>query len=174
MLTIVLRLFYYRSDQVVLLRDLSGFHDLNCRPLRSTPIVSQIQIADALREALDNLFHWRGHIRAVSKHNVDIGLLQAAQRALQAFYDVLSAQATGVWLFTAGAEEDFGAEHVLISRPRELLQCLTHLDLTLSVGVYLCGVEEVDAIVPCALQAVFDHVTLLCAAVRQPSAKRKN
>ena len=36
---------------------------------------------------------------------------------------------------------------------------------------YLCGVEEVDAVVPSRLEAFFDDVTLLGAAIGQPAAE---
>ena len=69
------------------------------------------------------------------------------------------------------AEEDLGREHILVSRPRQLLQCLAHLDLALAVRVDLSGVEEVDAIIPRRLKAILHDVALLCASVREPSAE---
>jgi hypothetical protein len=157
-----------------LLGDLSSLHDLDGRPLRSSPIVCKVQIADDLSEALNNLLHGSADIRPVCEHNVHVRLLQPLQRALETLDNVLPAEAAGVGLLAAGTEEDLGAEHVFVTGPVELLKRLAHLDLTLAIGVDLGGVEEVDTVVPGSLQALLDNVAVLGATVGEPSTKRED
>lgn len=90
-----------RSNEVVLLGNLSGLHDLRSRPFTRAPIVGQVEVADALSETLDNLLHRRAHVRAMGKDNVNIVELQALERGLEAFADVLAGQTTGVRLLAA-------------------------------------------------------------------------
>jgi hypothetical protein len=158
-------------QQFLLLSDLGGLHDLNSRPLGSSPVVCKVQVADDLSEALDNLLHGSADIRPVCEHNVHVRLLQPLQRALETLDNVLPAEATGVGLLAACAEEDLGAEDVLVTRPVELLEGIAHLNLALTVGVHLRGVEEVDAVVPGGLHALLDNVAVLSAAVGEPATK---
>ena len=117
---VVLRLLRNGRDQVVLFSDLSCLHDLNRTPLRSAPVVSQVQVADALSETLDDLLHRSSNVWPVCKDNIDVRLLQALERALQPLDDMLSAEATSVRLLTASAEEDLGGKNVFVTRPCEL------------------------------------------------------
>jgi hypothetical protein len=114
-------------------------------------------------------------IWTMSKHYVDVWGLQALQTALEPFYDVLPGQASGIWLLATSAEKDLPTsvkyqnrgisinhlctQNVFVARPPELLQCLSHLNLRLTVGVDLRCVEEVDAIVPSCLKTVLDDGT---------------
>jgi hypothetical protein len=157
-----------------LLGNLGGLHDLDSRPLGSSPVVGKVQVADNLGEALDNLLHGSADIRPVCENNVHVWLLQPLQRALETLDNVLPAEAASVGLLAASAEEDLGGEHVLITRPVELLERLTHLDLALAVGVDLGGVEEVDTVVPGSLHALLDNVAVLGAAVGEPSSERED
>lgn len=157
-----------------LLSNLGSLHDLNSRPLGGTPVVGEVQVADDLSEALDDLLHRGADVRPVGQDDIHIRLLQPLQRALEALDDVLPAQAAGVGLLAAGAEEDLGAQHVLVARPVELLERVAHLHLALSVGVDLGGVEEVDAVVPGGLHALLDDRAVLRAAVGEPAAQRED
>lgn len=104
---VVLRLLSDWRDQVVLLSNLRRLHDLYGTPFRSAPVVCQVEVPDDLCEALNDLFHWCANIWAMSKHNIDVWLLHARQRALQPLDDVLSGETTSIWLFATSAEEDF-------------------------------------------------------------------
>jgi hypothetical protein len=42
----------------------------------------------------------------MGKHNVNIGLLQSFQTALETFDHMLPRQASSIWLFAASTEED--------------------------------------------------------------------
>lgn len=83
-------------------------------------------------------------------------------------------ETAGVGLLAAGAEENLGAEDVLVARPVELLERVAHLDLGLAIGVDLRRVEEVDTVVPSGLEALLDNITLLSAAVCEPTAEGKD
>jgi hypothetical protein len=168
---IVLRLLDYRSNEIVLLSNLGGLHDLNSGPLRGSPVVGKVEVADGLRETLDNLLHGSSGVGAVGKDNVDVGLLQPLQRALQSLDNVLPAQTAGVGLLASSTEEDFGRQNVLVSGPVELLQGLSHLHLGLTRGIGLGSVKGVDAMVPGSLQALLDNLTLLGSSVGEPSTK---
>ena len=161
----------YGKRQDSLLSDLGGLRDLNSRPLGSSPVVRKVQIADDLSEALNNLLHGSADIRPVCEHNVHVRLLQPLQRALETLDNVLPAEAAGVGLLAASAEEDLGAQDVLVTRPVELLEGIAHLNLALAVGVDLGSVEEVDAMVPGSLQALLDNVAVLGAAVGEPATE---
>lgn len=71
-------------------------------------------------------------------------------------------------------EEHFSDENVFIARPRQLLQALAHLDFTLAIGIRLCCVKGIDAILPGSLQAVLDGIALDCPAISQPTPERKS
>lgn len=89
-------------------------------------------------------------------------------------------------------EEDLGAEHILVSWPCELLECVTHLNLALSITVNFRSVKEVcrvpsqhsskwevvigltDSVVPRSFHAVLHVVALLGTTVREPSSEREN
>lgn len=43
-------------------------------------------------------------------------------------------------LFSRGAKEDFGGQHVFVTGPSELLERVAHLDLTLAAGIALGSV----------------------------------
>ncbi len=84
---------------------------------------------------------------------------------------------------------------IFVPRPRKLFQRITHLDLALPIRIdlsdfdsvprtnmvfpsgdggaksYLSGVECVDTMIPCCLQAVLDNITLLRPAVGEPAAE---
>ena len=62
-------------------------------------------------------------------------------------------------------------QNVLVTRPAQLLERITHLDLTLALGVHLSRIEEVDAITPSCLHALLDNVALLCSTVGEPSTQ---
>lgn len=157
-----------------LLGDLGGFHNLDSRPLGSSPVVGKVQVANDLGEALDDLLHGSADIGPVCKNNVHVGLLQSLQRALESLHDVLPAQATSVGLLAAGTEEDLCAQDVLVAGPVELLEGSAHLDLASTVGVDLGGVEEVDSMVPGSLHALLDNVAVLSATIGEPSAEGEN
>jgi len=144
---------------------------MDSRPLGSSPVVCKVQVADDLGEALNNLLHGSADIRPVCENNVHVRLLQPLQRALETLDNVLSAEATGVGLLTASAEEDLGAQNVLVTGPVELLEGIAHLNLALTVGVDLGGVEEVDAVVPGGLHALLDNVAVLGATIGEPATE---
>lgn len=154
-----------------LLGNLGSLHNLDSRPLGSSPVVGEVQVANDLGEALDNLLHGSANIRPVCKDNVHVGLLKPLQRALESLNDVLPAQATGVGLLATSTEEDLCAQDVLVTGPVELLEGVSHFDLTGAVGVDLGSVEEVDSVVPCGLHALLDNVAVLGAAVGEPAAE---
>jgi hypothetical protein len=154
-----------------LLGDLCGLHDLDSRPLGSSPVVRKVQVADDLGEALDNLLHRGADIRPVCEHDVHVRLLQPLKRALETLDNVLPAEAASVGLLATSAEEDLGAQDVLIARPVELLERSAHLDLTTAIGVDLGSVEEVDAVVPGSLHALLDNVAVLSATVGEPATE---
>lgn len=132
------------SYEVVLLGNLGGFHDLGGRPFAGSPVVCQVQVADALSEALYNLLHgctyiWtmrQNDVHITTKHVLDaaatcdvvlqryLRLLQALKRRLQTFDYVLLAETTCVWLFATCAEEYFGRENILVARPVQLFEGL--------------------------------------------------
>lgn len=172
--SVVLILLSDGSNEVVLLSDLSRLHNLSGRPLRRSPVIAEIKVPYTLRKALNDLLHRRADVRAMSEHDVHVRLLQAGQRALQALDDVLAGETAGVGLLAASAEEDLRGEHVLVTRPVELLERLSHFDFALAIGVDLGGVEEVDAVVPGSLKAVLDDLALLGAAVGEPAAERED
>ena len=94
-----------------------------------------------MRESLDNLLHRCSVIRAVSEDNVDVWLLESLERALESFTDVLLGETTGVGLLASSPKEDLGGKDVLIPGPAKLLEGLSHLLLTLTVGIDLSSVE---------------------------------
>lgn len=122
---VVLGLLDHRGDQVITLCDLSGFHDLGCAPFRRSPVVGEVHV-DALGKGFDNLLHGGGIVWSVSENladqikesrrsefsipvsedNVDVRLLKALERALQAFHDVLLRKTSSVRLLTTGTKED--------------------------------------------------------------------
>ena len=75
LITIVLRLLHDRGDQVVLLGDLCGFHDLDSGPLRSAPVVGEVEFTNALSECFHDFFHGCADIGTVSKDDVDVWCL---------------------------------------------------------------------------------------------------
>lgn len=138
---VVLRLLGDGGDQVVLLGKPGGLGDLLGAPLAGAPVVRQVEVADGLCEALDDLQEGRADIGAVGEDDVDVGGLQALQAGLEALDDVLPRQAAGVGLLATRAEEDLGDQDVLVAGPVELLEGGAHLDLAGTVGVDLGGVE---------------------------------
>lgn len=168
---VVLGLLDNRGDEVVSLGDLSGLGDLGSAPLGCSPVVGKVEVSDDLGETLNDLLERGGVVGSVGEDDVDIGLLETLQRALEALDDVLAAQASGVGLLAASAEEDLCGENVLVSGPVELLQGLSHLNLAGTVGVDLGGVKGVDSVIPGGLQAVLDDATLLGASIGQPSSQ---
>jgi hypothetical protein len=124
---IVLRLLSDGSDQVVLLGNLSGFHDLSSRPLGGTPyrqhsqqksplqergssltVVGQVEVTDRLGETLDNLLHGSCGVGTVSQDDINVVVVQSLEGALQALDDVLLGKTTSVGLLAASTEEDLG------------------------------------------------------------------
>ena len=77
---VVLRLLGHRRDQPVLIREQRRLRDLRRAPLRRAPVVRQVQVPDALREALDDLPHRRRGVRPMRHHHVHVRLLQPRQR----------------------------------------------------------------------------------------------
>lgn len=138
---IVLRLLGHGGNEVVLLGQTGSLHDLRGRPLTGSPVVGEVQVANSLCEAFDNLEHGRANIGAVSKDHVNIRGLQTGQARLEALNDVLAGQTASVGLLATSAKEDLGDEDVLITGPVELLQGIAHLDLASTVGVNLSSVK---------------------------------
>ena len=134
---VVLRLLGDGGDEVVLLRDLGGLHDLHGGPFARAPVVCQVQVPDGLREAFHDLLHGCSVVGPVRENHVDVWLLQSCQRALQSFDDVFLGEAAGIRFLTAGAEEDFGDEDVFVAGPGEFFECGTHFDFALPIGVDL-------------------------------------
>ena len=106
--------------------------------------------------------------------DINVRLLQALERVLKTLDDVLAGETASVGLLATSAEEDLGRDHVLVTRPCELLERLTHLNLALAVGVRLGSVEEVDAVAPRRLEAVLDDLALLRATVCEPASERED
>ena len=171
---VVLWLFSDGCNEVVFLCNLSRLHDLNRRPLRGTltqrrirsvhfspcghsesgwtnPVICQVEIANALRKALDDFLHRCANIWTMGKDDVDIWLLHALETALETLNNMLPRQPTGVWLLATSAKEDLCRQDVFVSWPRQLLQSLSHLNLALSVGVDLGCVLTLLATCQCKL-----------------------
>lgn len=131
-----------------------GVPDLLCRPLARTPVICHIQIANALREGLDDLSHRRTEVWPVGEDNVNVRLLQPLQAALQSLDHVLATQAPSIWFLTARSEVDLSGQHVFVPGPCQFLERNTQLSFGLSARIFFSGVEKVDAVAPCRLQAV--------------------
>lgn len=142
---VVLRLLGDGGNQVVPLGDLGSFLNLDSGPLRSAPVVSEVEIANDLSESLDDLLHWSGVVGSVSENDIDVRLLKTLERRLETFDHVLAGQTTGIGLLSASAEEDLGRENVFITRPVELLQGVAHLDFGLAIGIDLPMIRRVQA-----------------------------
>lgn len=190
---VVLGLLGDGGDQVVLLGEPGGLGDLLGAPLAGAPVVRQVEVADGLCEALDDLQEGCADIGAVGEDDVDVWGLQALQAGLETLDDVLSRQAAGVGLLAPGAEEDLGDQDVLVAGPVELLEGGAHLNLAGTVGVDLGGVECLlgerarvscwarlretkmlathNAMVPSRLQDLLDNGALLGASVGEPATE---
>lgn len=83
---------------------------------------------------------------------------------------MLFAQTPRIWLLAPSTKEDLGNEDVFVSWPRQLLKRSPHLDLTLAIGIDFGGIEGVDTVLPCCLEAFFHDVAFLSAAVGEPAA----
>lgn len=138
---VVLGLLGDGGDQVVLLGEPGGLGDLLGAPLAGAPVVCQVEVADGLCEALDDLEERGANVGAVGEDDIDVWGLQALQAGLEALDDMLSRQAAGVGLLASGAEEDLCDQDVLVAGPVELLEGIAHLNLAGTVGVDLGSVE---------------------------------
>ena len=138
---VVLGLLDDGGNQVVLLGEVDGLLDLDGAPLRGTPVVGEVEVADDLGEGLDDLEHGGGGVGTVGEDDIDVGGLEALDGGLETLDDVLAAETAGVGLLATGAEEDLGGQDVLVAGPAELLESLAHLDLGSTVGINLGGVE---------------------------------
>lgn len=87
---------------------------------------------------------------------------------------MLPAQTAGIGLLATGSEEDLCGQDVFVARPGQLLQCSSHLNLGLSIGVDLSGIEGVDTVVPGGLQTLLDNVTLLGTTVGEPASETED
>lgn len=79
-----------------------------------------------------------------------------------------------VRLLTTRSKEYFCNENVFVTGPGQLFQALAHLNFALAVGVDLCRIKSVDAILPCGLQAVLDGIPLDGSTIGQPPSKRES
>lgn len=114
-------------------------------------------------------------VGTVGKDNIDVRLLEALKGALETLNQVLLGATTGVRLLASSAEEDLNeamsafvcveelctrlraylcGQYVLITGPVELLQCVTHLNLRLAIGVGLGCVKSLDL---CTVSMVFSR-----------------
>lgn len=80
----------------------------------------------------------------MGEDDVDVGLLETRERALETFDDVLFREAAGVWFLATCTEEDFGDENVFVSRPSQLFKCSAHFDFALAVRIDLGRVSLVQ------------------------------
>lgn len=126
---------------------------------------------DSLRKGLDNLLHRRANVWTMRKHDIHIRLLQPRKRALQSLNNMLLAQPPRIRLLSSSTKEYLRAKHILISRPSQLTQRITHLDLRLAICVDLGCVEEIYSILPCCGKDVFYDAAFLGAAVGEPATE---
>ncbi len=75
-------------------------------------------------------------------------------------------QVPSIWLLPASAKEYLRDEHIFVARPSKLFESLTHLNLTLAVGIDLSRIERVYAILPSGLEAILHHAAFLRLAIR--------
>ena len=94
---IVLGLLGNWCYKIVLLCNQGRFGDLASGPLGGSPVISQIQVADDLSEALHNLLHWCSIVRSMSENYIDVWLLKTFERALQTFDNVLAGKDPEYW-----------------------------------------------------------------------------
>ena len=101
---VVLRLLGNGRNEVVLLGDLGRLHNLDGGPLGRAPVVGEVEVANALGEALDDLLHRGADVGPVGEHDVDVRLLQTSEGALETLNNVLAGETTGVGLLAAWRE----------------------------------------------------------------------
>ena len=188
---VVLGLLDDGGDQVVLLGEVDGLLDLDGAPLRGTPVVGKVEVADNLGEGLDDFEHGGGGVGTVGEDNIDVRGLETLDGGLETLDDVLAAETAGVGLLATGTEEDLSGQDVLVTGPAELLEGLAHLDFGSTVGINLGSVEGLllkmllvlcflwtggrkktyNAMVPGSLEALLDDLALLGTTVGEPATE---
>mmetsp|Transcript_54036 Transcript_54036/g.74096 ORF Transcript_54036/g.74096 Transcript_54036/m.74096 type:complete len:216 (+) Transcript_54036:552-1199(+) len=149
---VVLRLFNNRLVKSLSFTESDSLLNTGSSPLRGTPVECKATLNQVVHSSA-GLLNWSFVVRSMAEDNINVIKLQALQRVLETFNDMLSLEHAVVG--TRTTVHDLSRDNKIFSSEFKFLEGTTHDSLGNTITINFSSVEEVNA----SIEHCFDAVS---------------